>query len=63
MKWIGLWILSIPVWLIVGAIEAKYREDRGLAHADAINEGVKTLKAGMLFTGIIMLGTWCLLNG
>ena len=61
MKWIGIWILSSLVWLIIGACVAKYREDRGLAHADAIQEGLRTWKAGTFLQAIVMLGLWCLL--
>jgi hypothetical protein len=61
MKWIGTWLSSFVVWLVVAAIEAKHRESHGSTHSDAINEGVRTIKAGMIVTGIVIFGVWCIL--
>lgn len=59
MKWFGSWLLSLIVWIVVATIEAHYRESNGDSHANAINEGVITIRAGMVITGIVMLGVWC----
>ena len=60
MKWIGVWLLSFLVWLVIAVCELNYRVDRGETRSSAMDEAVNTSKAGWLITGLIMLGIWCL---
>lgn len=60
MKWIGAWILSVLVWLVIALAEVLYREAHGESYVTAINEGRQTLKVGWALTGLILLGVWCI---
>ena len=60
MKWVGVWVLSYFVWLVIAVIEAKFRAANGAMRDEAISEGRKTLRIGMFFTGIAMFGVWCI---
>ena len=60
MKWIGAWVLSFFVWVVIAVVEIIYRRKHGELRRVAEAEGRSTLRVGMLVTGIAMFGIWCL---
>ena len=60
MKFLGIWLLSFFAWLAIACVEGYLKEASGYTHDEAATEGARTLKVGMLITGIGLLGVWCI---
>jgi hypothetical protein len=61
MKWIGVWFLSIPVWLIIGAVSAVRFELCGSPHDEATTKGFGVMMLGLFMQAVVEFGIWCML--
>jgi hypothetical protein len=61
MKLLGIWLLSIVVWILLGECRANYLHNvENYTESEAASEGISLFLGGWLLTGIVTLGIWCI---
>ena len=58
MKWLGVWLLFIPVWLVVSCVFGCWLKRMGAPYKEAIDNAAFLWPVLMIFSGIVELGIW-----
>jgi hypothetical protein len=63
MKWLGVFLYSIPVWFVIACIVFVVSRVKGGTESEAGDSATAIMVAGTIFTALVTAGTWCMIHG